>query len=67
MITGELLDEKIGVLERQKMDHFAVYNQAIGAIEVCKHLKESLPEKDHLTTEELGKALGGTVEAIEPL
>lgn len=65
-ITAELLDEKIKLLEGQKEQHFAIYHQAIGALGVVNHLKTMLDEKDHLTLDELGEALGGTVEGIEP-
>ncbi len=67
MITAEVLDEKIKLLEGQRETNFATYHQAVGAIGICQHLKELLTAKDHLTTEELGKALGGTVESIDPL
>lgn len=65
MVTNELLDEKIKILERQRDEHFAVYQQAIGAIGILQHLKTET--KDHLTTEELGRMVGGEVEAIEPV
>lgn len=67
MITADILDEKIKILEGQKDQHFAIYHQALGAIEIVKHLKTLLDEKDHLTMAELGEAFGGTVEAIEPI
>ena len=59
------LDEMVKALERQRDEHFAVYHQALGALAACAQFKAM--RKDHLTTEELGTALGGTVEAIEPL
>jgi hypothetical protein len=65
-ITAEILDEKIKLLEGQKEQHFAVYHQAIGALGIVQHLKTLLAEKDHMTLDELGTALGGTVEGIEP-
>jgi len=72
MLTNEMLDEKIALLEKQKEEHFAVYHQAVGAISAIQHLKTMNNErkpfsKDHLTLDQLGQALGGKVEAIEPL
>lgn len=67
MINADMLDEKIALLQQQKEQHFGAYQQAIGAIAICQHLKETLAGKDHLTTDQLGEALGGTVEAIEPI
>lgn len=57
------LDEMIKSLERQRDEHFAIYHQAVGALAACAQFKSM--QKDHITTEELGAALGGTVEAIE--
>jgi hypothetical protein len=66
-ITSEMIDEKLKLLEQQKQDHFAVYQQAIGAISALQHLKEKLAEKDHLTMEEFENLVGGKVEAIDPV
>lgn len=65
-ITAEVLDEKIKLLEGQKEQHFAIYHQAVGALGIVTHLKTLLDAKDHMTLDELGDALGGKVEAIEP-
>lgn len=67
IIDDILLDEKMQSLTEQRDRHLAVYNQAVGALALCQHLKTVLKEKDHLTTDELGKALGGTVESIDPV
>lgn len=67
MITDEILNEKRTLLEGQKQDAFAVFNQAIGAIGVIDHLKTLINEKDHLTISELEKAVGGKVESIDPV
>lgn len=64
-ITAEILNEKIKTIEAQKDQHFAIYHQAVGALSICQHLQSLLTDKDHLTMDELGKAVGGTVEAIE--
>lgn len=66
VIDDILLDEKIQSLTEQRDRHLAVYNQAVGAIALCQHLKTALKEKDHLTAEEFGRAMGGVVEGIEP-
>jgi hypothetical protein len=67
MISAELLDEKIRLLKDQEMQHFALYHQARGAIDLAEHLKSKLGEKDHLTLEELGEVVGGKVESIDPV
>lgn len=64
MFSKEVLEEKLAIVRKQRDDHFAVYQQALGAIGILEHL---LAEKDHLTTDELGMLLGGKVEAIEPV
>jgi hypothetical protein len=68
-ITSEMIDEKLKLLEQQKQDHFAVYQQAIGAIAALQHIKGQLAEKekDHLTMEEFESMVGGKIEAIEPV
>lgn len=67
MITTEVLDEKLKMLESQKEQHFAIYHQAIGAIGIVQHLKDIAGQKDHMTLDEFGHAMGGKVESIDPL
>lgn len=62
-MSEEALREMLETLKKQRDEHFAVYQQAVGAIGVIEHMLRS---KDHLTTEELGDLVGGKVEAIEP-
>jgi hypothetical protein len=64
-ITSELLDKKSALVAQQRDQHFALYHQALGALGVIEHLKTLA--KDHLTLEEFGEAVGGKVEAIEPV
>lgn len=63
-MSEEALREMLETLKKQRDEHFAVYQQAVGAIGVIEHMLKS---KDHITTEELGELVGGTVEAIEPV
>jgi hypothetical protein len=67
MITAEILDERIKTITQQRENAFAIYHQAVGALGLAEHLKAMLTEKDHLTLDELGQAVGGKVEAIEPV
>jgi hypothetical protein len=67
MITTEVLEEKIKALAQQRDNAFAIYHQAIGALGLAEHLKVTLTAKDHMTLDELGQAVCGTVEAIEPV
>lgn len=60
---NKTLQEKIEILEQQRDQHAALMNQAIGAISLARHLME----KDHLSLDELGDALGGKVEDIEEI
>lgn len=45
MIDAELIDEKIKLLEAQKEQHFALFNQAVGAISVLEYLKTVKPKE----------------------
>lgn len=65
MVSRESLQEMLATLQKQRDEHFAIYQQAIGAIGVIEHQLRSI-EKDHMTVDEFGEALGGKVEAIEP-
>lgn len=65
MISKDDLEEMLGTMRKQRDEHFAIYQQAIGAIGVIEHQLRFI-EKDHMTVDEFGEALGGKVEAIEP-
>jgi hypothetical protein len=66
MISRESLQEMLATLQKQRDEHFAIYQQAIGAIGVIGHQLKML-DKDHLTTDELGEMVGGKVESIDPI
>lgn len=66
MVSRESLQEMLATLQKQRDEHFAIYQQALGAIGVIEHQLRMF-DKDHLTTDELGEMVGGTVEAIDPV
>ncbi len=66
-MNKEKLLEYIENLKQQQATHLALHNQASGAIQLAEKLLADLKEPDALTLEQFGKAVGGEVEAIEPI
>lgn len=62
-ITVDVLDEKIKLMKEQRDSHFAIYQQAAGALSALEHMRElvdrpqNLPVAGELTVADLEKAL----------
>lgn len=66
-MNKEKLLEYIENLKQQQATGLELFNKASGALQLADKLLADIGEPDALTLEQFGEAMGGTVEAIEPI
>lgn len=66
-MNKEKLLEYVENLKQQQAAGLELFNKASGALQLADKLLADMNEPDALTLEQFGEAVGGKVEAIEPI